>query len=292
MKSIIRRITAVLLCAMLALAAPLAAAQDVSALQAQVTATLEDGSPLVVDAVAVVTTLGDTIFWVDTSYLSPEQVNLLSGGRFVLTDDMGMTVADIALSGEVVWPDNPTQLTDSATGARYNVILATFGAPMSGEEADDFFCQFGFMTPDPYEEEPEPTEEPTPEPTEEPTPEPTPEPTEEPTPEPTPEPTEEPTPEPTEEPTPEPTEEPTPEPTEEPTPEPTEEPTPEPTEEPTPEPTAEPAAQPEQEPEQPPVEETAEPAGQQEPTYAITNNARGGNANRSEERRVGKECAC
>ncbi|HCS73210.1 MAG TPA: hypothetical protein DIW17_04955 [Clostridiales bacterium] len=59
-------------------------------------------------------------------------------------------------------------------------------------------------------------------------------------PEPTPEPTVEPTPEPTVEPTPEPTVEPTTEPTVEPTPEPTVEPTVDPTAEPTPEPTATP----------------------------------------------------
>jgi hypothetical protein len=73
-----------------------------------------------------------------------------------------------------------------------------------------------------YDEDAEPTPEPTPAPTPEPTPAPTPEPTPAPTPEPTPAPTPEPTPAPTPEPTPAPTPEPTPAPTPEPTPQPSE----------------------------------------------------------------------
>ena len=116
MKSIIRRIAAVLLCAMLALAVLPAAAQDLSALAAQVVGTLEDGSPFYAGAEPVVTTLGDTVFWVDMSVYAPEEVAALMNGRLVLTDEMGATLAEIPLWGAT--QDVPAQLSDS-TGATY-----------------------------------------------------------------------------------------------------------------------------------------------------------------------------
>ena len=266
MKRIIRRAAALMFCALLVLVAPLAAAQDVSALSAQVVVTLPDGSQQSVPATTVVTTLGDSVFWVDQNS-APDLSGMLGAGQLVLTDDWGNQVAVIPLEGSGADSGYPVQFVNQSSGMVCWLLITGMPAPMSPAEADEALAPYGFATP-----EPEP--EPTPDPTEEPTPEPTPEPTEDPTPEPT----EEPTPEPTEEPTPEPTEEPTPEPTEEPTPEPTEEPIPDPTEEPAPAPTEAPAVEPAPEiPSEPELPEDTDPAEEQPgepgmtfPAWAIT----------------------
>ena len=240
MKNIVRLLLCAVMCMMLALAPSAVCAQEQNVF-AQMAVTLPDGTQEFIPAYPVVTSMGDTVYWVDYSMLTPEQTAALAGGQLVFTNELGEVLAQIPYAlDSAMTPvyDTPNQIADPLDpNVAYTVFFAAASAPMTAPEADAVFAPFGFEMPTP-----EPTEEPTPEPTEEPTPEPT----------------EEPTPEPTEEPTPEPTEEPTPEPTEEPTPEPTEEPTPEPTEEPTPEPTEEPVVEPivpdepqESEPEQP-----------------------------------------
>ena len=245
MKKITRRLAAALLCALLVLCAPFAAALT-GAAGAQVQIWLADGTGQTLPVQIVTTSLGDVVYWLDQTQLTDEQRAALPGGTLVLTDAEGNViwqqplvtegqselVSDIPM--QVGSPENPQ---DACT-----VMLGDWiAAPMSPEEADEALYPFGFETPQPYIPEetptptPEPTDTPTPEPTDTPTPEPTDTPTPEPTDTPTPEPTDTPTPEPTDTPTPEPTDTPTPEPTDTPTPEPTDTPTPEPTDTPTPE---------------------------------------------------------
>ena len=202
MKKITRALAAVLLCALLMLCAPFAAAME-GVTGAQVQIWLADGSTQALPVQIVTTSLGDVVYWVDQTVLTEEQRAALTGGVLQLVNENGEIVwqQPLAMEGQtelvsdmpmqVANPENPE---DACT-----VMLGDWiAAPATAEEADMVLAQFGFATPEPYvpEETPEPTEEPTPEPTEEPTPEPTPEPTEEPTPEPTPEPTSEPEPEP------------------------------------------------------------------------------------------------
>ena len=196
MKKITRALAAVLLCALLMLCAPFAAAME-GVTGAQVQIWLADGSTQALPVQIVTTSLGDVVYWVDQTVLTEEQRAALTGGVLQLVNENGeivwqqplamegQTELDSAMPMQVANPENPE---DACT-----VMLGDWiAAPATAEEADMVLAQFGFATPEPYvpEETPEPTEEPTPEPTEEPTPEPT----EEPTPEPTPEPTEEPTP--------------------------------------------------------------------------------------------------
>ena len=230
MKKITRRLAAALLCALLVLCAPFAAALT-GAAGAQVQIWLADGTGQTLPVQIVTTSLGDVVYWLDQTQLTDEQRAALPGGTLVLTDAEGNVIWQQPLVTEgqeglvsdmpmqVGSPDNPQ---DACT-----VMLGDWiAAPASPEEADEALYPFGFMTPQPYipEETPAPTDTPTPEPTDTPTPEPTDTPTPEPTDTPTPEPTDTPTPEPTDTPTPEPTDTPTPEPTDTPTPEVTEPP--------------------------------------------------------------------
>ena len=84
MKKLIRRLTAAMLCAILALAAPLAMAEDIPLLQGEMTLSaqlniqLPDGSAKAIPVDTVVTSMGDTVFWVDESWFTPEEIEALA----------------------------------------------------------------------------------------------------------------------------------------------------------------------------------------------------------------------
>ena len=192
----IKKLRRLMLCAMLCTAlalSPVCALGQEQTVFAQMAITMPDGSQLRIPAQTVVTSMGDTVYWVDYTLLTPEQTAALASGELLFTDEAGEVLSSVPYAldsalGTVY--DMPNMIADPAqpeTG--YSLMFAGMPAPMTAQEADAVLGQFDFALPTP-----EPTEEPTPEPTEEPTPEPTEEPTPEPTEEPTPEPTEEPTP--------------------------------------------------------------------------------------------------
>ena len=76
LKRIISRLLAAVLCATLALSAPAAALADVAmvsaeGVSAQAVVTLGDGSQTAIPVDAVVTSLGETVFWIDSEWRSP-----------------------------------------------------------------------------------------------------------------------------------------------------------------------------------------------------------------------------
>ncbi|MDO5377669.1 MAG: hypothetical protein Q4G52_04970, partial [Clostridia bacterium] len=168
MKQIIRSVLALTLCALLALASPLAlVAEGMESFFAQVIFTLPDGSQAAAPATAVTTTLGDTVYWVDQSMMTPEQSAALAAGQLVVTNDQGEIVRQIPLDGGLT-ADMPAWVSDPADPEFMIVLmLSSTSAPATPAEADERLYPFGFMTPEPEQEStPEPTEEPTPEPTE------------------------------------------------------------------------------------------------------------------------------
>ena len=257
MKKIIRRLTAFALCAILAAAMPLASAQELFTpegvlLTVQIAVTLPNGTLSFLPVTPVTSTMGDTVYWVDESMLSDDEIALLATAQLQLTSETGelyaeLPLSDVGFAGAI--DERLDVVSDMIPGGSLTILPAESAAPMDGEEADAVLSQYGFETPAPVE--PEQTEEPVVEPVE-------PEQTEEPVVEPVePEQTEEPVVEPVE---PEQTEEPVVEPVE---PEQTEEPVVEPVE---PEQTEEPVVEP-VEPEQTeePVVEPVEPEQTEEP---------------------------
>ena len=177
MKQIIRRMMAVMLCAVFALASPLASAQDMTgtpelvldfaSLWASLTVTMPDGSQQNIPVTTVTTTLGDIVYWVDQSTLTPEQISALPTGQFVLVTQEGATVAQFSLAEnpEVGYvPDEPLYFTSSADSAQPPVTIAIVfssgvsPAPATPEEADAYLALYGFATPAPEGTEPEITE--------------------------------------------------------------------------------------------------------------------------------------
>lgn len=216
MNKLNRLLLCAMLCVVLALSPLVALGEGAQSFFAQVAVSLPDGSQQLIPAAAVVTSMGDTVYWIDYSQLTPEQTAALSSGALIFTDEAGNVLGEIPYAlAEAVY-DMPSRIADPVDPELgYTLMFAGASAPTTAQEADAALAPFGFAMPTT-----EPTEEPTVEPTAEPTIEPTIEPTTEPTVEPTVEPTEEPTVEPTIEPTAEPTVEPTIEPTVEPTTEP------------------------------------------------------------------------
>jgi len=161
MNKITRRLTALALCVMLALTPPLAAAQDAQGWSALVLITLGDGSQAYVPAQLVITTLGDSVYWVDQSMLSEEERAALALGQLVFMNEAGEVVWQQPMdhSGMGVPQDMPVQVTDpNAPETAFTVVLGDMIAmPMSPEEADAVLSGFGYMTPEPTEE---PTETP------------------------------------------------------------------------------------------------------------------------------------
>ena len=171
MKQLIRRLTAAMLCAALCLASPFASAQDVAGIQAlgfdyaslwaSLTVTMPDGSQQDIPVSTVTTTLGDVVYWVDQSVLTPEQIAALATGQFTLINQAdGAVVAQFTLEGSGAGSvyDQPVQLV-SPTDANLSItLLFSSGVnplPSTPEEADAILAPFGYATPEPSVTEPE-----------------------------------------------------------------------------------------------------------------------------------------
>ena len=88
MKKITRALAAVLLCALLMLCAPFAAAME-GVTGAQVQIWLADGSTQALPVQIVTTSLGDVVYWVDQTVLTEEQRAALTGGVLQLVNENG-----------------------------------------------------------------------------------------------------------------------------------------------------------------------------------------------------------
>lgn len=169
MKKIIRRLTAFALCAILVMAMPLASAQELFTpegvlLTVQIVVTLADGTQSDLPVTPVTNTLGNTVYWVDESMLSDDQIAALSTAQLCLMNDMGELYAQIPLSDSGFAGTIDARLdiwNDMIPGGSLTILPAESAAPMDGEEADGVLYQYGFETPAPVEpEQPEQPEQP------------------------------------------------------------------------------------------------------------------------------------
>ena len=154
MKKITRALSAALLCALLLLCAPFAAALE-GVTGAEVQIGLPDGSVQALPVQIVTTSLGDVVYWLDQTQLTGEQRAALAGGTLLLLGENGEVLwqQPLAAQGQtelisdtpmqVVNPENPEDACTVMLGDWY-------AAPASPEEADMVLAQFGFATPEPY----------------------------------------------------------------------------------------------------------------------------------------------
>ena len=103
MKKIIRRLTAFALCAILVMAMPLASAQELFTpegvlLTVQIAVTLPNGTLSFLPVTPVTSTMGDTVYWVDESMLSDDEIALLATAQLQLTSETGELYAELPLS--------------------------------------------------------------------------------------------------------------------------------------------------------------------------------------------------
>ena len=96
MKKITRRLLAFVLCAALALCAPCAFAQNGQ--MAQIVIALEDGTQQAFPVQTVQGSAGDTVYWLDTSLVTPEQMEMLSAGWLIVTDEAGDVVLELPMA--------------------------------------------------------------------------------------------------------------------------------------------------------------------------------------------------
>ena len=172
MKKIIRRLTAFALCAILAAAMPLASAQELFtpegvSLTVQIAVTLPNGTLSFLPVTPVTSTMGDTVYWVDESMLSDDEIALLATAQLQLTSETGelyaeLPLSDVGFAGAI--DERLDVVSDMIPGGSLTILPAESAAPMDGEEADAVLSQYGFETPAPVE--PEQTEEPVVEPVE------------------------------------------------------------------------------------------------------------------------------
>lgn len=155
MKKIIRRLTAFALCAILAAAMPLASAQELFTpegvlLTVQIAVTLPNGTLSFLPVTPVTNTMGDTVYWVDESMLSDDEIALLATAQLQLTSETGelyaeLPLSDVGFAGAI--DERLDVVSDMIPGGSLTILPAESAAPMDGEEADAVLSQYGFETP-------------------------------------------------------------------------------------------------------------------------------------------------
>ena len=161
MKKIIRRLTVFALCAILAAAMPLASAQELFTpegvlLTVQIAVTLPNGTLSFLPVTPVTSTMGDTVYWVDESMLSDDEIALLATAQLQLTSETGelyaeLPLSDVGFAGAI--DERLDVVSDMIPGGSLTILPAESAAPMDGEEADAVLSQYGFETPAPVEPE-------------------------------------------------------------------------------------------------------------------------------------------
>ena len=161
MKKIIRRLTAFALCAILVMAMPLASAQELFTpegvlLTVQIAVTLPNGTLSFLPVTPVTSTMGDTVYWVDESMLSDDEIALLATAQLQLTSETGelyaeLPLSDVGFAGAI--DERLDVVSDMIPGGSLTILPAESAAPMDGEEADAVLSQYGFETPAPVEPE-------------------------------------------------------------------------------------------------------------------------------------------
>ena len=142
MRKITRRLTAAVLSACLALAPLGAFAEQPQIITAQVHAPMSDGTQLVLSVQSAITSSGETVYWLDSSMLSQEQLAALAAAQLVIYDEQGVPVGQYLLSE---MQDGVVEMIDAFNPeATVSMMIAPQAMPETTQEIDAAFIQDGY----------------------------------------------------------------------------------------------------------------------------------------------------
>ena len=152
MKKITRRLLAFVLCAAMALCAPCALAQDGQ--MAQIVMALEDGTQQALAVQMVPGSAGDTVYWLDTSLVTPEQMELLSAGWLIVTDEAGDVLLELPMADSGIEPGHEgfVELYDEATEMSSFMLVIPMAMPEDMGETYVVLDDYGYIGEELYAE--------------------------------------------------------------------------------------------------------------------------------------------
>ena len=166
MRKITRRLTAAVLSACLALAPFGAFAESPQGITAQVVLPMQDGAQMALPVQTVVTSAGETVYWLDMSMLDEAQIEALSMGELILTNEAGELLGQFFFDGTeaAAEADGLVELYDAIDpGMSVPLMMAPMAMPESLEETEAVLAEYGFVSGEEYpeyvEEYPEVVEE-------------------------------------------------------------------------------------------------------------------------------------
>ncbi|MBR5301467.1 MAG: hypothetical protein IKU38_01360, partial [Clostridia bacterium] len=143
MRKITRRLTAAVLSACLAFS-PVGVLADQTIAQVQLP--MADGTSMLLPIQTVVTSSGETVYWLDMSILSEEQIESLSMAQMMLYDEMG------GLMGQYLFGDLDDGVIELVNAFDPEVtvpmLLAPSALPDSPEEAESVLAEYGYAGSD------------------------------------------------------------------------------------------------------------------------------------------------
>ena len=152
MKKITRRLLAFALFAVLAFAAFGAPAQE--KLTAQIVITLEDGTEQALPVQMVPGSAGDTVYWLDTSVIAPEQAAMLGMGYLVVTDGAGDVLLELPMADSGVEPEYEglVELYDPETEMSSFMLVVPMPVPEDMDETYVMLDDYGYIGEELYAE--------------------------------------------------------------------------------------------------------------------------------------------
>ena len=167
MRKTTRRLTALVLSACLALAPLGAFAQTPQGTAAQVVITMQDGAQASLPVQVLVTSAGETVYWLDMSMLDEAQIEALSMGELILFGEAGELLGQYSLDGTEAGAEGEGlfELYDENNAdVIVPLMMAPMALPESTQEAELMLAEYGFESGtyedwETVEEYPEYTEE-------------------------------------------------------------------------------------------------------------------------------------
>ena len=162
MRRITRRLTAVVLSACLALAPLGAFAESPQGIAAQVVLPMQDGTQMALPVQTVVTSAGETVYWLDMSMLDEAQLEALSMGELILTNEAGELLGQFLFDGTEAASeaDGLVELYDAIDpGMSVPLMMAPMAMPESLEETEAVLAEYGYVSGEAYPEYVEETPE-------------------------------------------------------------------------------------------------------------------------------------
>ncbi len=147
MRKITRRLTAAVLSAYLALSPFGAFAEASGGIGAQMTLPMQDGTQLLLPVQTMLTSAGETVYWLDMSAMDEAQLEALSMGVLTITDESGITTGQFFLDGAEATTegDGLVVLHDALDPMRsVPLMLAPVPMPLEPEDAEAVLYDYGY----------------------------------------------------------------------------------------------------------------------------------------------------